>query len=209
MRRLVTYFVYQFPCFGQGDAEQLRDILQKSKKVYFSGLERGFDALYPQSIRDLIGSDYDRLEGRLSDAGRYRNKIFHGQLTSEYLSRQELVGYVCDIRSWCKALASAALTELQYDGLGRNSFRKCTIMDFHKRLKIQFVSASSYEAFISCHMEGKQSHTCKCGQHPPALNQSLQVSRKSKSAKRTLTSHAAEANKPIALSRPSRTPDPR
>jgi len=94
MRRLVTYLVYQFPCFGHGDGEQLRDILQKSKKVYFPGLERGFNALYPRSVEDLIGSGYEKLKRRLRDAGRHRNKIFHGQLTSEYLSREELVSYV-------------------------------------------------------------------------------------------------------------------
>jgi hypothetical protein len=154
MRRFVTYLVYQFPCFSRGDVQRLRDILQRNNKVYFPGLERGFDALYPQSIRDLIGSDYDELRRRLCVAGKLRNKIFHGQLTSENLSRQDLLGYVRDIRSWCETLANAALAELQYEGFGRNSFRKCGIADFHKRLKIQFVDSSSYEKFIQCHMEG-------------------------------------------------------
>jgi hypothetical protein len=123
MRRLVTYLIYQFPCFGHGDAEGLREILQKNTRVYFKEIERGFDALNRRSVRELIGADYNRLRSRLDEAGRYRNKIFHGQLTSEYLSRQELVGYICDIRSWCKAPADSAAKDFHYDGFGRNSFQ--------------------------------------------------------------------------------------
>jgi hypothetical protein len=155
MRRLVTYLVFQFPCFSKGDGEQLRDSLAK-KKVYFDGLERGFDALYRHSIRDLIGSDYDKLRRRLREAGCHRNKIFHGQITLEYLSRQELLGYVCDIRSWCKAIASAALSEFRYDGFGRNSFRKSEINDLSISFKLQFSSVRDYENFICIHMVSKQ-----------------------------------------------------
>ncbi len=173
MRRLVTYLVFQFPCFCKGDGEQLRDILVRSTKVYFDGLECGFDALYPRSIQDLIGSDYDKLRGRLRDARRHRKKIFHGQITLEYLSRQELVSYVCDIRSWCKALANATSSEFQYDGFDRNSFRKCEIENFHRRLKIPIEGPSSYEDFIKCHMEGKQPGVAKCLQPPHAPRQAI------------------------------------
>ncbi len=155
MRRLVTYLVFQFPCFRKGDGEQLRDVLAK-KKVYFEGLERGFDALYRHSIRDLIGSDYDKVRKRLFEAHQHRNKIFHGQITLEYLSRQELLGYVCDIRSWCKTLASGALREVRYDGFGRNSFRKSEIDDLSTRFKLQFSNVRDYDNFICNHMLPKQ-----------------------------------------------------
>jgi hypothetical protein len=156
MRRLVTYLVFQFPCFRNGDGEQLRDILAK-KKVYFDGLECGFGALYRNSIRDLIGSDYDKLRARLSEAHRHRNKIFHGQITLEYLSRQELLGYVCDIRSWCKTLANGAFSEVQYDGFGRNSFMKSEIDDLPTRFKLQFSGVTDYEKFICNNMVPKES----------------------------------------------------
>lgn len=154
LRRLVTYLVFQFPCFRRSDDEQLRDVLA-SKIVYFDGLESGFDALYRRSIRDLIGSDYDKLRARLSEAHRHRNKIFHGQITAEYLSRQELLGYVCDIRSWCKGIARAALSEFRYDGFGRNSFRKSEIDDLSTRFKLQFSNVRDYEKFICNHMVRK------------------------------------------------------
>ena len=153
MRRLLTYLVYQFPCFLQGDAERLRDALGRSTDVYFPELERGFDELYPKKVRDLVGSDYAKLRRRLCDAERHRNKIFHGQLTAEYLSRQELIGYVCDIRSWCKALACGCMAEFHYDGFGRNSFQKSQILNLCSRFKIQMVGLPDYEDFIRKHLE--------------------------------------------------------
>jgi len=153
MRRLVTYLVYQSPCFASGDAKQLRETLQESRNVYFDGLERGFNTLYPKSVKDLVGPCYKALRDRLREAGRYRNKIFHGQLTAEYLTRDELLGYVRDIRQWCETLANAAAAEIGYDGFDRNSFRKCAIPGFHKRLKVQFGSADAYADFVKGTME--------------------------------------------------------
>ena len=153
MRRLVTYLVYQFPCFLRGDAERLRDALGKSKDVYFPDLERGFDALYAKKVRDLIGSDYPRLRRRLCEAERHRNKIFHGPLTAEHLSRKELIGYVCDIRSWCNALACGCVADFQYDGFGRNSFQKSPIPNVCSRFKIQMVGLPDYEEFIRKHLK--------------------------------------------------------
>jgi hypothetical protein len=190
MRRLVTYLVFQFPCFRRSDVEQLREILANNSGVYFDDLERGFDALYPRSVRDLIGSDYDKLRRRLCEAEKHRNKIFHGQLTLEHLSRQKLEGYISDIRGWCQALSGAALSELQYDGFGRNSFRKCTITNFHKSLKIQFVDASSYQRFIKDTMERKR----KGNQCLSPLSSDT-------------TSRAAAAGKPPIPSQLLRTPD--
>jgi hypothetical protein len=148
MRRLVTYLVYQSPCFRKGDAQALREALQASARVYFEGLQLGFNALSPRSTKDLIGPDYDRLKGKLCEAGRYRNKIFHGQLSSEYLGRQDLLAYIDGIRLWCKRLANAASAELGYDGFGRNSFQKSKIPGLWKTLRIQIANVQEYKQFI-------------------------------------------------------------
>ena len=127
MRRLVTHLVYQFPCFSEKDVSGLRDVLGRNRAVYFEGFERGFDALYPQTVKDLVGAEYDRLRPRLDEAIDYRNKIFHGQLTSIYLGREDLLGFVADIRAWCEVLALGADVEFGYDGFARNSFQKSRI----------------------------------------------------------------------------------
>ncbi len=154
IRRLLTYLVYQFPCFGRSDVRTLCEALAQSRHVYFEGLERGFDALYCRSIEELVGAQYGRLRPRMAEAMGHRNKIFHGQLTANGLRRDDLLGYVGDIRSWCKALAEGAFAELGYDGFARNSFRKSEVTEIWKRYKIQFQDVGTYRDFIRHHMEG-------------------------------------------------------
>ncbi|MBI3669775.1 MAG: hypothetical protein HY237_08360 [Acidobacteria bacterium] len=153
LRRLVTHLVYQFPCFGPADVTSLRQTLGNNCRVYFEGFEQGFDALYPRSVKDLVGPEYDRLRPRLTEAIEHRNKIFHGQLTSKHLTREDLLGYVTDVRTWCEALARNAFGELGYDGFARNSFRKSEIARLWERFKLQFTDVRSYGQFIQQHMQ--------------------------------------------------------
>lgn len=148
VRRLLTHIVFQFPCFGNADISALRSTLSNNRKVYFEGFICGFDAIYPRSIKYLIGPSYDELRSRLDEAIYFRNKIFHGQLTSSTLSRNDLFGYVADIRSWCKFLAEGALAEIGYDGFLRDSFKKSKIGNISKKYLVQFSGIASYEQFI-------------------------------------------------------------
>ena len=101
-----------------------------------------------------MGDDHDRLRDRLIEATDHRNKIFHGQHTSRYLTREDLLDYVTDIRTWCKALAQSALAEIHYDGFARNSFQKSQVSNLSQRFKVQFKGVRCYERFIRQHMEG-------------------------------------------------------
>ena len=153
IRKLVTHLIYQFPCFGPGDVLSIRQTLVKNRRVYFDGFENGFDAIYPLSVAALVGSDYLLLRDRIREAVDHRNKIFHGQLTSKNLTRDDLLAYVGDIRTWCKTLAGSALAEFGYDGFAWNSLRKSTIPDLEKRLKIQIANVAEYEEFVRQHMQ--------------------------------------------------------
>ena len=153
MRRLVTHLIYQFPCFGVKDIGQLRDTLADNRRVYFEGFERGFNALYPLTVRDLAGIEYDRLRPRLNEAIDHRNKLFHGQLTPKWLSREDLLEFVADIRSWCEALATGANAKVGYDGFARDSFRKSALADLSDRLKLQLANVQDYASFIHTHMQ--------------------------------------------------------
>lgn len=155
MRRLLTHLVYQAPAFGLGDIHKLRRSLENNCNVYFEGLERGFDALYPKSVRDLVGAEYERLRERLRDATKYRRKIFHGQLTANYLSRNDLIGFVADIRLWCEKLAASTSGEFGYDGFS-SSFRKSAVSDLHANLRITLGSVDEYQNFIRQHMERRR-----------------------------------------------------
>jgi hypothetical protein len=131
----------------------LRQTLGKYRGVYFEGFEKGFDALYPQSVQDLVGLEYDQRRPRLTEAIQARNKIFHGQLTSRSLTRDDLLEYVSDVRAWCEALAVNAFAQFGYDGFARNSFQKSEIAMLWRRFKLQFTGVQSYEDFIKQHMQ--------------------------------------------------------
>jgi len=143
MRRLVTHLVYQFPAFGVKEIPQLRDTLWDNRRVYFEGFERGFDALYPRSIKELVGVEYDRLRPRLNEAIDHRNKLFHGQLTSKWLTRDDLLEFVADIRSWCGALGDGAKAEIGYDGFARDSFQKSSVANLATRPTV-LLAAKTY-----------------------------------------------------------------
>jgi len=153
-RRLVTYLVYQHSWCNRTTVPDLRDMLEKSTKVYFNGILRGWDALYPVSIQQLVGRDYTTLRAQLSVATEHRNKIFHGQLTALGLTRTQLIAIVKDIRAWCEVVGASAETEVQYDGCGQNSFRKApNAAALCARLKIPLPDLAAYGQFIKKHME--------------------------------------------------------
>ena len=153
-RRLVTYLVYQHPWCGPTSVPALKQALESSTKVYFKGVLAGWDALYPRSVQQLIGSEYKRLRARLNEASKHRNKIFHGQLTAHNLARHELLVFVKDIRTWCDALGSGALAEVGYDGCRRNSFRKSkNASTLYLTYKTQLADVAAYRQFIKTHME--------------------------------------------------------
>jgi hypothetical protein len=152
-RKMVTHLVYQSPTFGPADVTALRNTLAANRRVYFAGFLAGFDALYPQPIQTLVGNQHNRLRARLDEAIDHRNKIFHGQLTTRSLNRQDLTDLAADIKSWCTLLAEGADKEIGYDGFGRNSLQKSAIPNLSARLKKQFGTLADYAAFIRADME--------------------------------------------------------
>ncbi|MEQ1756706.1 MAG: hypothetical protein ABL986_00170 [Vicinamibacterales bacterium] len=153
-RKLVTFLVYQHSWCSQATVPTLRAELESSRKVYFDGLLKGWDALYPLPVSQLVGPKYAHLRARLSAATMHRNKIFHGQLTAQGLSRKDLVGFVADIRAWCEALGAGAMSEVGFDGCGRNSFRKASnATALHASFRLRLANVAAYKKFIKSHME--------------------------------------------------------
>lgn len=156
-RRLLTYLVYQHAWCGPKTVQDLKDTLEQSGGVYFDGLVAGWNALYPRTVEELVGSDYKRLRARIDEATGYRNKIFHGQLTGKGLGTAALTGLVRDLRSWCDALGGGAQAEVGYDGCDRNSFHK--VADPGRlvaKYKVRLADIAAYRKFIQDHMERKR-----------------------------------------------------
>jgi len=153
-RRLLTYLVYQHRWCTPKIIPELKTALESSTRVYFAGVLRGWNALYPCSVESFIGADYARLKARLDEAKGYRDKIFHGQLTSKGLSRAQLVSLAKDIRAWCEAFGNGAHAAVGYDGCGRDSFRKArNAAALCATYKEQMAGPADYRAFIHKHME--------------------------------------------------------
>lgn len=153
VRRLLTHLIFQFPCFEERDIPTLREALGASRRVYFDGFEKGINALSPTLTSEMIGAEYPLLNIQLKEAIDHRNKIFHGQLTSRGLSRDDLLSYVENIRSWCQSLAKGGLSEFGYDGFARDSFRKSDRANIASRLRMQIGSIDDYRNFIRETME--------------------------------------------------------
>jgi hypothetical protein len=153
-RKLLTYLVYQHPWCSRATATELKRALESSHKVYFNGLLAGWDALYPRPVEQLVGTEYKRLRERIDAATKHRNKIFHGQLTGQGLSRAALLSFVTDLRTWCEALGRAAQAEVGYDGCGRNSLRKARdAAALCANYQVQLSDLAAYRAFIKTKME--------------------------------------------------------
>jgi len=61
---------------------------------------------------------------------------------------------VADIRAWCDALGAGAMSEVGYDGCGRNSFRKApNAAALCASFKSPLANVAAYKQFIKDHMK--------------------------------------------------------
>ena len=152
LRKLLTHLVFQFPCFGAADVGALRDSLAGNRSIYFKEIENCVNAIFSCTAEEMVGAEYKRLRPRIDEAIECRNKIFHGQLTQRYLTRDDLLGLVLDIRGWCEALAAGAGSRIGYDGFARDSFRKSANQHLSSQFKVQFTGVPDYANFLAQHM---------------------------------------------------------
>ena len=152
LRKLFTYLVFQFPCFSSSDIGALRNTLVNNRHIYFSEIETCINALCSSTVEHMVGANYNHLRQRVEQAIECRNKIFHGQLTQRYLSREDLLDFVGDIRGWCDTLAEGAVLHVGYDGFARDSFRKLADHDLSTSFKVRFNTLDDYAQFLKHHM---------------------------------------------------------
>jgi len=144
LRKLFTFLIFQNSAFDRESVAELRNTLAKKKAIYFEGFLRGFNEISPVPVDQLVGADYTDLRKALDEAIAIRNKVFHGQVTDQSLSREDLFHYVNQIRKWCQLLANTATKEIGYDGFGRNSYRKAAT---RLRLRCTFSNFAEYGVF--------------------------------------------------------------
>jgi hypothetical protein len=146
IRRLLTFSIFQFPCFTYASIHDLKTALA-NERIYYEGFIKGFEALHPKSIADLIGPEYARLQPLLPVIKKHRNKIFHGQITGQELSREALLDYVDDLREWCRLLGEGTHSYLGYEGFD-DSFRKSPDATFVSHYKLSLASVADYKNLL-------------------------------------------------------------
>ncbi|MER8923413.1 hypothetical protein [Mesorhizobium sp. M0802] len=150
MRRIFTYLVFQSTAFERKDVKVLRDALGAQRRIYFQHFEAGISELSGTNIAVLIGNQHQALRKQLDDAMEARNKIFHGQLTSDRNDTTMLLQHVSHIRDWCRQLANGAQNTFGYDGFRRpSSFKKAPLgIQLSDRVTRLIANVPAYEAFL-------------------------------------------------------------
>lgn len=124
IRRIFTYLIYQHPNYAVNDILDLRKTLSDNSKMYFENFIVGIDRIYTNPVKQIYGDGYDSDFDKLKLIITHRNKIFHGQVTNESLSRAQLIKMVGEMKNWSETIALNFNTEIGYDGFKRNSYRK-------------------------------------------------------------------------------------
>ncbi|TIX43228.1 MAG: hypothetical protein E5V40_04100 [Mesorhizobium sp.] len=150
MRRLFTYLIFQSTAFGPQDVKALRDALGAQGRIYFRHFEAGIGELSGTEIAVLVGTQHPKLQNQLVEAMEARNKIFHGQLTSDRNDTTMLLQHVSNIRDWCRQLANGAQNTFGYDGFRRpSSFKKAPLgIQLSDRVTRLIANVPAYEAFL-------------------------------------------------------------
>ena len=148
IRKIFTYLIFQNENFGSiKDMIELRTILSKNRDMYFVNFILGIDKIYYKSTKEIYGEEYDEDYNFLKDYTKDRNKIFHGQLTHNRLSREDLIKRVTTMIKWSKQISTKFSEEIGYDGFGRNSYRKS-----ENQLKLknthEYSSIKDYKNFL-------------------------------------------------------------
>jgi hypothetical protein len=155
IRKIFTYLVFQFEALRS--SSDIIEVIASYKNLYPDNFIDGFDALYKTSFADIAGENYELyVNGDKERLKLMRNKILHGQLTGKGLDARKLTEEVVGIKNLMSIVAQKMHTEIGYDGLGKNSFRKSRIKDFASRFKSQIQSKNDLENFIESSMKGKK-----------------------------------------------------
>lgn len=151
MRRIFTFLIFQHNSYTIADFKDLRKALADNKQVYFDGFLKGIDLILPRTLKEIYGEDYDRDILDLQNFTKDRNKIFHGQITANGLTREDLIEKVNHIKKWCETLGNRLRIEIGYDGFS-DSFQKSSVILILKNLD-KFDTIENYKNFIKDNLQ--------------------------------------------------------
>lgn len=148
IRKIFTYLIYQHPNYSKKNIKDLRVVLANNRHMYFLNFIVGINKIYPSSIEKIFGNTYNDTLNKINQYIVERNKIFHGQVTNDGLSRPDLIERVKIMEYWCKTISENFQNEIDYDGFGRNSYQKAK-RDIHLLNAIDFETLDKYETLLN------------------------------------------------------------
>ena len=89
MRRIFTHLVFQAPEMNEENISVLISTLADKRNIYFKHFILGINEIYFKEVRDICGEKFQEKWQKIDSALEIRNKIFHGQLTGNNLSRDD------------------------------------------------------------------------------------------------------------------------
>lgn len=120
LRRLFTHLVCGHPAFTEEQVGDIIDEIVQHDGLYTRHFIKGL-AEMGHPVPQLVGNAHDEIRAKLSAIEKFRNKIFHGQVTGHSLDRDALEKAVETIIEWMEALATGAVDKIGYDGLSSSA----------------------------------------------------------------------------------------
>lgn len=151
IRKIFTYLIFQNTCFSKEDVKKLREILSSNHRVYFEHFIDMICEITGLKIEEIVGERHKLLLQELCLAKKYRDKIFHGQVTLEGLSQVELINKISSIKEWCKKLSDYFVDRYGYDGFARDSYQKNGDIKFSEKHFQHIKSLEDYKGFLKKH----------------------------------------------------------
>lgn len=120
MRRLFTHSAFQSAAFERNDVAPLRKALADRRRIGFAEMRRGFEKLSGVEIAAILGDKENGYEAGIARVRRYRNKLFHGQLTEDSLTFGELASLARKLSAWSHDIGAACNAHFGYEGFDRS-----------------------------------------------------------------------------------------
>ena len=121
-RRLFSFLVYQHEWVTAKERKAIDDAIIGNDRLYPYSLTASIQRIGGRPISELVGEPHDGLAEDIKRIGDYRDKIMHGQLSGDSISRAQLIGDAQILIDWIKLLGDGAEKIHGYDGVERDTF---------------------------------------------------------------------------------------
>lgn len=122
LRKLFSFLVFQHPKITASKLDEVIAAFVANRNLNPETFISGIRHLGVTPLPKLLGDSYTRLWPEITRIRVYRNKIMHGQLTGQGISKQQLEKDVLLLIEWISSVADVAAAMYGYDGIKRKTY---------------------------------------------------------------------------------------